>query len=212
MSTRPPNTATEDAPGAFRAGLFARNPVLFQILGICSALAVTSRLDTALVMAAALVFVASLSCLVVSLVRRWTPFQVRMITQVLIISTLVIVVDLFLKAHLFRISKALGPYVGLIITNCLIMGRCEAYASRHGPVVSLLDGAGHALGYGLVLVVIALVREPLGSGSLLGLQLYPVGQEPCRLLAMAPGAFLALGVLVWIVRAIRPSEDDGFAR
>jgi len=198
-----------DGLTAFKAGILSRNPILFQILGICSALAVTNRVDTALVMCGALVFVASLSCVTVSAIRKWTPYEVRMIAQVLIIATLVIVVDLYLKAEHFTLSRRLGPYVGLIITNCLIMGRCEAFASRHRPLAAMLDGAGNALGYGLVLLVIALMREPLGGGTLLGFSVVPGEEPPCRLMAMAPGAFLALGVLVWIVRAIRPLDAGG---
>jgi Na+-transporting NADH:ubiquinone oxidoreductase subunit D len=201
-----PMTVPGDGGAAFKAGILGRNPILFQVLGICSALAVTSRLDTALVMSAGLVFVATASCGAVSAIRRWTPYEVRLIAQVLIIATLVIVVDLFLKAQAYELSKALGPYVGLIITNCVIMGRCEAFASRHRPVAAMLDGAGNALGYGLVLVVIASVREPLGGGTLLNFQVIPGNEPPCRLMAMAPGAFLAMGVLVWIVRAVRPLD------
>jgi Na+-transporting NADH:ubiquinone oxidoreductase subunit D len=169
-------------------------------------------MDTTLVMCGALVFVASLSCLAVSLLRSLTPHRARMITYMLVIATLVIVVDQYLKARHFELSRALGPYVGLIITNCIIMGRCEAYASRNPPFRALLDGMGNALGYGLVLCAIALVREPLGSGTLLGRRVMPEAYDPCQLMALAPGAFLAMGVLVWVVRWRWPVEEPGRTR
>ncbi len=190
-------------------GVVKDNPVLAQVLGICSALAVTNRMDTTLVMCSALLFVAALSCFLVSLLRNVTPRNVRMITQMLIIATLVIVADLYLKSHYIVLSRALGPYVGLIITNCIIMGRCEAFASRNKPVLAMMDGAANALGYGLVLIIIALVREPLGSGTLFGYQIMPAGYLPCRLMIMAPGAFLAMGLLVWIVRSMYPQAGPG---
>ena len=173
----------------------------------------TSRVDTTLVMAASLLFVGFFSCLAISLMRSITPRRVRMIVYMLVISTFVIVTDQYLKARHFELSKALGPYVGLIITNCILMGRCEAYASRNPPVASALDGAGNCLGYGLVLLAISLVREPLGAGTILGLEigaagyrLIPEGYE-CLLMGMAPGAFFAMAVLVWVVRAKWPAAE-----
>jgi Na+-transporting NADH:ubiquinone oxidoreductase subunit D len=205
------------APGAtlapLKKGIGAENPVLIQVLGVCSALAVTSRVDTTLVMCASLLFVGFCSCLAISLLRTVTPRRVRMITYMLVISTFVIVADQYLKAAHFELSKALGPYVGLIITNCILMGRCEAYASRNPPIASALDGAGNGLGYGLVLLAISLVREPLGSGTLLGweigagdFRLIPAGYE-CQLMGMAPGAFFAMAVLVWVVRSKWPAAE-----
>jgi Na+-transporting NADH:ubiquinone oxidoreductase subunit D len=190
----------------FKDGMTTENPVLRHSLGICSALAVTGYVSTTLVMVAALLFVAGLSCLGVSLLRNVTPGRVRLIMQMLVISTLVILVHLFLRAYHYDMSRALGPYVGLIITNCLILGRCEGYAMRNGPLLSFLDGLGSAAGYGLVLLAIALIREPLGHGTLLGSRVMPGGYEPAMLVGGAPGAFLAMGVVVWIVRSIWPEE------
>ncbi len=149
-------------------GIGSENPVLCHALGVCSALAVTGFVSTTLVMGGALLFVASMSTLAVSLLRNVIPHRVRLIAQMLIISMLVILVHLFLKAYFYDMSRALGPYVGLIITNCLILGRCESYAVRNTPVMSFLDGLGSAIGYALVLLVISLIREPLGNGTLLG--------------------------------------------
>lgn len=191
------------ALGPFKQGVLWENPILVQILGVCSALAVTGRMDTTLVMCSALLIVAPLSCLAVSLLRNWTPHRVRMITQMLVIATPVIVIDQYLKAFHFELSKALGPYIGLIITNCILMGRCEAFASKNPPLPALADGFGNALGYSLVLTAIALVREPLGAGTLLGYRVMPEAYRPCQLMALAPGAFLAMGCLVWIVGSLR---------
>lgn len=160
-------------------------------------------------MCASLAFVTTLSCLAISLLRHWTPRRIRMITQMLIIATLVILVDLYLRSHWIRMRNALGPYLELIITNCLIMGRCEAYASREGPLKSALDGLGAALGYSLVLLTIGLIREPIGSGTLLGYPVFPQALPPARLVAMAPGAFLAMGIVVWIVKGIWPGIEAG---
>lgn len=188
-------------------GIGVENPVLRHTLGVCSALAVTGFVDTTLVMCAALLFVASISSLLVSLLRNIIPHRVRLIAEMLVISMLVIIVHLYLRAYWFDMSKALGPYVGLIITNCLILGRCEAYAMRNNPLMSFLDGLGSAAGYGLVLLAIALVREPLGSGTLLGMRVMPGSFLPMQLIAAAPGAFLAMGIVVWIVRSFWPEVE-----
>lgn len=188
-------------------GIGCQNPILCHSLGICSALAVTGYVSTTLVMGCALLFVASLSTLAVSLLRKVTPFRVRLMVQMLIISTLVILVHLFLRAYFFDMSRALGPYVGLIITNCLILGRCEGYAMRNGPVVSFLDGLGSAAGYALVLLAISVIREPLGHGTLLGYSVVPAGFMPAMLVGSAPGAFLAMGIVVWLVRAAWPETE-----
>ena len=193
---------TENLARPVREGIGSQNPVLCHSLGICSALAVTGYVATTLVMDCAILFVASLSTLAVSLMRDVIPDRVRLIVQMLIISTLVIVVHLFLRAYFFDMSKALGPYVGLIITNCLILGRCEAYAMRNRPLMSFLDGLGSAAGYALVLLAIALVREPLGHGTLLGIRVMPENFMPVMLVSAAPGAFLAMGIIIWIVRSI----------
>lgn len=190
----------------FKDGVTVENPVLCHALGICSALAVTGYVATTLVMGGALLFVASLSCLAVSILRSVTPGRVRLIVQMLVISTLVILVHLFLRAYYYDMSKALGPYVGLIITNCLILGRCEGYAMRNPPLKSFLDGLGSASGYALVLLAISLFREPFGHGTLLGIRVMPEAFEPAMLVSAAPGAFLAMGVVVWVVRSIWPEE------
>ncbi len=185
-------------------GIGSQNPVLRHTLGVCSALAVTGFVATTLVMGGALLFVASMSTLAVSLLRNVIPYRVRLIAQMLIISMLVILVHLFLQAYWYDMSKSLGPYVGLIITNCLILGRCESYAVRNTPVMSFLDGLGSAAGYALVLLAISLIREPLGNGTLLGHQIMPNGFMPIGLVRAAPGAFLAMGIVAWVVKAIWP--------
>jgi Na+-transporting NADH:ubiquinone oxidoreductase subunit D len=197
-------SATQGPLAPLREGIGCENPILCQSLGICSALAVTNQLDKTLVMCASLALVATLSCAAVSALRRFTPRRVRMIVQMLVISTLVILVDLYLKSHWVHMRSALGPYLELIITNCLIMGRCEAFATRNGPLRSAMDGLGSAAGYSLVLCAIAIVREPLGNGTLLGYMVLPTGYMPARLLAAAPGAFLVMGLVVWVVRSIWP--------
>ena len=191
-----------------KEGVTTQNPILCQALGVCSALAVTGYVSTTLVMGAALLFVASLSTLSIALLRNTIPHRVRLIVQMLVISTLVIIVHLYLRAFHFDMSKALGPYVGLIITNCLILGRCESYAMRNGPLMSFFDGLGSAAGYALVLLAIALIREPLGSGTLLGLRVLPESFKPAMLFKAAPGAFVTMGAVVWIVRAIWPQEES----
>jgi Na+-transporting NADH:ubiquinone oxidoreductase subunit D len=203
-----PNCTCGDYARAAADGVGRRNPVLVQALGICSALAVTGMVSTTLVMCAALLFVASASSLIISLLREWIPHRVRLIYQMLVISTMVILVDLYLKAYWVEMSGALGPYVGLIITNCLILGRCEGYALRNGPLLSALDGLGSAAGYGLVLLAIAVIREPIGQGELLGYAILPAGYERVQLIAGPPGAFLAMGVIVWIVRSIWPEPES----
>lgn len=208
----PPSKGSFGAPETtltpLKRGITSGNPIVYHALGVCSALAVTNRLDKTLVMSASLIFVATLSCLAVSLLRHRTPRRVRMIAQMLIIATLVILVDLYLKSHWISMRNALGPYVELIITNCLIMGRCEACASRSGPVKSALDGMGAGIGYSLVLCAIALLREPAGSGTLLGYPVFGEAFEPVRLLAFAPGAFLGMGIVVWVVRGIWPELTE----
>jgi Na+-transporting NADH:ubiquinone oxidoreductase subunit D len=193
----------------FNQGLWANNPISVQVLGICSALAVTNRLANALVMAAALLFVGVASSLFVSLLREATPRRIRMIAEVMIIATFVVVFDQLLKAFYWDMSKQLGPYVGLIITNCIIMGRAEAFASHNPPFISALDGAANGIGYGIVLALVASLRELLGSGTLLG---YPVlsadWYTPNQLLVLAPGAFLTLAFLIALFNAVHPTGDE----
>ena len=192
----------------FKAGLWKDNPVLRQILGICSTLAVTNLLVNTLVMNAGLVFTLCMSSLTVSLLRNYTPMRIRMMVQTLIIASYVIIVDIAIKAYLPDISEALGPYVGLIITNCIIMGRCEAFARNNPPLASLLDGLAVSLGYAAVLLAIALVREPLGFGTVFGYRVMPSGFTPWTIMIMAPGAFFMLGIYVWIVKAFFPQNEE----
>jgi len=192
----------------FNAGLWKDNPVLRQILGICSTLAVTNLMVNSLVMGVGLIFTLCMSSLTVSLLRTYTPMRIRMMVQTLIIASYVIIVDIVLQAFLPDISEALGPYVGLIITNCIIMGRCEAFAGNNTPTASLVDGLGVGLGYTLVLLAIALVREPMGFGTLFGFSIMPDGFTPWTTMIMAPGAFFILGIYVWIVRAVFPQTSE----
>jgi Na+-transporting NADH:ubiquinone oxidoreductase subunit D len=193
----------------FLTGLWRDNPVLRQILGICSTLAVTNLMLNTLVMDAGLIFTVCMSSLTVSLLRKYTPMRIRMMVQTLIIASYVIIVDIMIKAYLPDISEALGPYVALIITNCIIMGRCEAFAKNNPPFVSFLDGLGMSLGYSLVLVAIAFIREPLGFGTLLGIRVMPEGFVQWTIMIMAPGAFFTLGILAWIAKYLLPKTNTG---
>ena len=193
----------------FKAGLWKDNPVLRQILGICSTLAVTNLMVNTLVMNAGLIFTLSMSSLTVSLLRNYTPKRIRMMVQTLIIASYVIIVDIAIKAYLPDISEALGPYVGLIITNCIIMGRCEAFARNNPPWPSFVDGLAVSIGYALVLLAIAVVREPLGFGTFLGYRIMPEGFTPWTVMIMAPGAFFMLGIYVWIIKAFFPQTEEG---
>lgn len=193
--------------------LFDNNPIALQVLGICSALAVTTKMDTALVMCLALTFVLSLSNLAVSLIRNLIPTNVRIIVQLSIIASLVIIADQVLKAYLYEISKQLSVFVGLIITNCIVMGRAEAYAMQNGPVMSFLDGIGNSLGYSLVLLYVAFFRELLGSGTLFGYTvLHPTNMGgwyvPNGLLVLSPGAFFLIGLFIWALRAYKPEQIE----
>ena len=193
--------------------LVDNNPITFQVLGICSALAVTVQMRTALVMSLAVMFVVSLSNVSISLLRKLIPSKIRIIVELTVIATLVILVDQILKAFLFDISKQLSVFVGLIITNCIIMGRAEAFALQNKPWPSFLDGLGNALGYGWILMVIAFFRELLGSGTFFGFQvipdsLYAMGYENMGLMVLAPGAFILLGLLVWVQRTITKTVSE----
>ncbi len=192
----------------FIRGLWNDNPVLRQVLGICSTLAVTNLLVNTLVMNAGLIFTVCMSSLTVSILRNYTPMKIRMMAQTLIIASYVIIVDILISAHLPKISEALGPYVGLIITNCIVMGRCEAFARNNPPWASFLDGLAMSLGYAAVLFIIALIREPLGFGTLLGYRVTPEGFTPWTIMIMAPGAFFTLGLLAWFLRAKYPQTSE----
>lgn len=192
----------------FAQGIWKDNPIYRQILGICSALAVTNLLSNSLVMGLGLVFVTGLSSFTVSLLRHVTPKHIRMMVQTLIISAYVIILDIFLKAYLPEMSKALGPYIGLIITNCIIMGRCEAYAQNNPPFLSLIDGATMGLGYTIVLLFIAFFRELLGFGTLFGFQIFGENFTNWTLMIMPPGAFFMLGIVIWIAKNVFPVPDE----
>ncbi len=182
----------------FRSGIWDENPVLIQIIGICSALAVTNLLSNSLIMGLSLTFVTGISSFTISAIRQFTPKHIRMMIQVLIIAAYVIIVDIFLKAYMPEMSKALGPYVGLIITNCIIMGRAEAYAQQHPPIPSLLDGIAAGLGYTFVLLAIAFVRELMGFGTIFGYKVLGSWWTPWTIMVMPPAAFFLLAILIWV--------------
>lgn len=193
--------------------LIGENPITLQILGICSALAVTTTMDTALVMSAAVTCVLALSGASISMVRRYLPRSVRIIVQITIIAALVIIVDQVLKAFAFEISRRLSVFVGLIVTNCIVLGRAECFAMRNGVVASTLDGIGNGLGYSLILVLVGAIRELFGHGSLLGKQIFWTtaqggGFDALQLMLLPPSAFFIIGGIIWIIRAKRPEQVD----
>jgi len=193
--------------------IFNNNPIALQVLGICSALAVTVSMTTTLVMCAAVTATTAMSNLGVSLVRNRTPNSIRIIVQMTIIASLVMVVDQVLQAVAYDISKKLSVFVGLIITNCIVMGRAEAFAMQNGPWLSFLDGAGTALGYSTMLILLALIREPLGAGTLLGYELLPKVTQggwyhPNGLMLLAPSALFIIGFLIWGLRTWKPSQVE----
>jgi len=188
-------------------GMWTQNPVAYQVLGICSALAVTVKMSTAIVMALALTAVTACSSMIISSMRKIIPSNIRIIVELAVISTLVIVTDQVLKAYFYDISKQLSIFVGLIITNCIVLGRAESFALANDPIDSLVDGIANGLGYGLILVVVAFIRELLGSGTFFGLQvvpgfLYDVGFQNMGLMVLAPGAFFVIGLLVWLKNSL----------
>ncbi len=183
----------------FITSAFTENSVWRQILGICSALAVTNLMLNSLVMGLGVIFTLALSSFTISLIRELIPKRIRMMVQTLIIASYVIIVDLFLKAYYPEISKSLGPYVGLIITNCIIMGRAEAFAGKNAPFDSMIDGIGAGIGYTLVLLVIAFVRELFGFGSVFGIPLLGDWWTKWSIMVMAPSAFFMLAILIWII-------------
>jgi Na+-transporting NADH:ubiquinone oxidoreductase subunit D len=191
--------------------LFNNNPIALQVLGICSALAVTTKLETSLVMSVAVIAVTALSNLSVSLIRSKIPGSIRIIVQLTIIASLVIITDQILKAFLFEISKQLSIFVGLIITNCIVMGRAEAYAMQNPPWLSFLDGIGNGIGYAIILILVGFFRELLGAGKLLGHVVLPLVTEggwyqPNGLMTLAPGAFFLIGIFIWLLRTWKPEQ------
>lgn len=193
--------------------LVKANPVTLHILGICSALAVTTSLATALTMAGALTVVLILSSVTISSIRNHIPTSIRLIVQITIIASLVIVLDMLLRAFAFEMSKKLSIFVGLIVTNCLVLGRAEAFARQNPVWPSLLDALGNGLGYSLILLIVGAIRELFGAGALLGYQVFPLIEnggwyEPLRLMQLAPSAFFILGFLIWIIRSWHPEQVE----
>ena len=193
-----------------KEGSWANNPLAIQVLGICSALAVTNRLENSLVMGAALIFVCVGSNLLVSLLRKVTPHRIRMIVEVAIIATFVILFDQFLKAFYWDMSKQLGPYVGLIITNCIVMGRAEAFALQNPPVLSIVDGFANGFGYAVILAIIGFFRELLGTGEIMGrtIPVFTDWYTPNQLMILAPGAFFTLGIVIAIFNIIKGPDAE----
>jgi Na+-transporting NADH:ubiquinone oxidoreductase subunit D len=193
--------------------LFNNNPIGLQMLGICSALAVTTKLETALVMSICLILVTAYANLAVSLIRNHLPSSIRILAQMTIIASLVIIADQFLKAFVYDISKQLSVFVGLIITNCIVLGRTEGFALKNPPLVSFIDGIGNGLGYSVVLMAVAAVRELLGSGKLFGMTVLPLvrddGWYPANgLFLLAPSAFILIGLLIWALRTWKPDQVE----
>ena len=209
--------ADVNAKGVLTAPIFHNNPIALQILGICSALAVTTSMSVSLVMALAVIFVTSFSNLFVSLIRNHIPSSIRIIVQMTIIASLVIVVDQFLKAYAYGISKQLSVFVGLIITNCIVMGRAEAFAMKNPPIPSFLDGVGNGLGYSVILLGLGFIRELLGAGSLFGQQILTKAADggwfvTNGMMLLPPSAFFLIGLFIWAIRTWKPEqvEEDTF--
>jgi Na+-transporting NADH:ubiquinone oxidoreductase subunit D len=193
--------------------IVAENPVTLQILGICSALAVTTSLATALTMSVALTVVLSLASTSISLIRHHIPPSIRLIVQITIIASLVIVADQLLRAYAFEISQRLSIFVGLIVTNCLVLGRAEGFAMHNRVWPSFLDGLGNGLGYSLILIIVGTVRELFGTGTVLGVVILPTVEnggwyQPLNLMLLAPSAFFIIGFLIWIIRSWRPEQVE----
>ncbi len=193
--------------------VFDNNPIVLQVLGICSALAVTAKLETALIMCLALTVVVALSNLFISMIRHHIPSNIRIIVQMTIIASLVILTDQVLKAFVYDIAKQLSVFVGLIITNCIVMGRAEAFAMKNPPLPSLLDGIGNGLGYSVILIVVAVIRELFGSGTLLGVEILPLVTEggwytPMGMMLLPPSAFFIIGLFIWALRTWKPAQVE----
>ncbi|MEM1378082.1 MAG: NADH:ubiquinone reductase (Na(+)-transporting) subunit D [Pseudomonadota bacterium] len=193
--------------------LVDNNPIALQVLGICSALAVTSSLQVAFVMSLAVTLVTAFSSMFISMIRNHIPGSIRIIVQMVIIASLVILVDQLLKAYAYEISKTLSVFVGLIITNCIVMGRAEAFAMKNPPIASFIDGIGNGLGYGLILMLVGTVRELFGAGSLFGITIFETVNNggwyvPNGMLLLPPSAFFIIGLLIWAIRAWKPSQVE----
>ena len=188
------------ASNIFKDPIINENPITKQVLGICSALAVTVLVEQAIVMSLALIFVLTCSNTIISSLRAVIPHRVRIIVQLTVIASLVILIDMLLKAFAYEMSKQLSVFVGLIITNCIVMGRADAFAMQNSVKDSFLDGLGNAIGYGSILIVVSIFREFLGSGSLLGFSILPESYVGNGLMLLAPGAFIILGLIIWLQR------------
>lgn len=193
--------------------LVDNNPITLQVLGICSALAVTSSLTVSFVMALAVIFVTAFSNFFISILRNQIPSSIRIIVQMVIIASLVILVDQVLKAYAYEISKTLSVFVGLIITNCIVMGRAEAFAMKNPPIPSFLDGLGNGMGYGLILMLVGFIRELFGAGSLFGVTILPTVNNggwyvPNGMLLLPPSAFFIIGLLIWFFRTWKPAQVE----
>ncbi|AKD38274.1 Na(+)-translocating NADH-quinone reductase subunit D [Pasteurella multocida subsp. multocida OH4807] len=204
---------TKKLKGLLLSPIMDNNPIALQILGICSALAVTTKLETAVVMTLAVTFVTAFSNLFISLIRNYIPNSVRIIVQMAIIASLVILVDQILRAYAYGLSKQLSVFVGLIITNCIVMGRAEAFAMKSEPVESFVDGIGNGLGYGAILVSVAFIRELIGSGKLFGMTVFQTIQDggwyqTNGLFLLAPSAFFIIGFIIWGIRTLKPAQVE----
>lgn len=189
------------------------NPIGCQILGVCSALAVTIKLETSIVMSLAVIFVLAFSNFSISLLRNQIPRNIRILIEMTIIASLVIIVDQFIKAFAYEVSKQLSIFVGLIITNCIIMGRAEAFALKNPPWASFVDGLGNGVGYSIVLLLVGAIRELLGAGKLLGIQVLPLATEggwyePNGLFRLSPSAFILIGLMIWLLRTVKPEQVE----
>jgi Na+-transporting NADH:ubiquinone oxidoreductase subunit D len=204
---------SSDAKKVLTGPIVDNNPIALQVLGICSALAVTSSMANALVMSLAVIFVTAFSNLFISIIRNHIPSSVRIIVQMAIIASLVIVVDQVLKAFSYQLSKELAVFVGLIITNCIVMGRAEAFAMKEKPLVSFLDGIGNGLGYGAILMLVAFFRELLGFGTLFGIEILPLIQnggwyQANGLLVLPFSSFFVIGLIIWAIRQWKPEQVE----
>ena len=193
--------------------IFNNNPIALQVLGICSALAVTTKMETTLVMSVAVTLVTAFSSLSVSIIRNHIPSSIRIIVQMTVIASMVIVTDQILKAYFYNVSKSLSVYVGLIITNCIVMGRTEGYAMKNGPVASFMDGIGNGLGYSFILITVAIFRELFGNGKILGFTIFKLTNEGGwyqgnGLMLLAPSAFFLIGLMIWGIRTFKKDQVE----
>ena len=201
------NRKNSEGYKAFKNGLWRDHPIFGMVLGICSALAISNRVENAIAMGAGVTFVLVATALIISPLRSMIPLRARIITFMIVISTFVIIVDKVLKAFFPTISTAIGPYVGLIITNCIIMGRAEAFYTQNKPGISIIDAIANGLSYTYTLVIIAAVREVLGFGTLMGFRVTPAGWTNWVVMSMAPGAFFLLSIFIWLTRTIAKTES-----